>query len=146
MITYASSIILATARDETVPFKRRYAAIASHELAHMWFGNLVTLAWWDDTWLNEAFASWMGDKVIEHYRAEWARGWSVRYGRSYALELDRLPSARRIRNPVADKNDLSGAFDSITYQKGAAVLSMFESWFSPDTFRQGVRIFLKRHN
>jgi len=145
LITYSSSLLLATPREETTQFRRRYAAVAAHELAHMWFGNLVTLAWWDDTWLNEAFASWMGDKVIERYQPEWARGWSVRYGRSYALELDRLPSARRIRNPVLDKNDLSGAFDSITYQKGAAVLSMFESWFSPDTFRQGVRIFLKRH-
>ena len=145
LITYASSLLLATPREETAAFRRRYAAFAAHELAHMWFGNLVTLAWWDDTWLNEAFASWMGDKVIERYRAEWARGWSVRYGRSYALELDRLPSARRIRNPVADKNDLSGAFDSITYMKGAAVLAMFENWFSPETFRQGVRIFLKRH-
>ena len=145
LITYSSSLLLATPREETASFRRRYASVAAHELAHMWFGNLVTLAWWDDTWLNEAFASWMGDKVIEHYRADWARGWSVRYGRSYALELDRLPSARRIRNPVADKNDLSGAFDSITYQKGAAVLSMFESWFSPETFRQGVRVFLKRH-
>src|SRR6267143_4647140 len=102
MITYASSIILATARDETVPFKRRYAAIAAHELAHMWFGNLVTLAWWDDTWLNEAFASWMGQKTLIRLNPEWDAGWSAGRARRSALDVDRLASARRVRNPVLE--------------------------------------------
>jgi len=145
MITYASSIILATARDETVPFKRRYAAIASHELAHMWFGNLVTLAWWDDIWLNEAFASWMGQKTLIRLQPQWDAGWSAGRARRYALDIDRLDSARRVRNPVLEKGDIWGAFDSITYNKGAAVLSTFETWFTPERFREGVRRFLKRH-
>jgi len=145
LITYASSILLATPREETSDFRRRYAAIAAHEMAHMWFGDLVTLAWWDDVWLNEAFATWMADKVLARYRPEWASGWPVHYGRSRALELDRLASARRIRNPVAEKNDIPAAFDSITYQKGAAVLAMFENWFGPEPFRDGVRAYLKRH-
>ena len=145
LITYASQLLLATPREETSDFRRRYAAVAAHEMAHMWFGNLVTLAWWDDVWLNEAFASWMADKVLARYRPEWASGWPVHYGRSRALELDRLASARRIRNPVLDKNDVPNAFDSITYQKGAAVLAMFENWFGPDAFREGVRAYLKRH-
>src|SRR5256714_2324636 len=145
LITYSSSLLLATPREETPSFRRRYAAVAAHELAHMWFGNLVTTAWWDDIWLNEAFASWLGDKTLRSYRPEWTRGWSVRYGRSHALELDRLSSARRVRNPVTEKNDLAAAFDSITYQKGAAVLAMFESWFSREAFRHGVQMFLKRH-
>jgi alanyl aminopeptidase len=145
MITYASSLILATARDETVPFKRRYAAIAAHELAHMWFGNLVTLAWWDDIWLNEAFASWMGQKTLVRLRPEWDAGWSAGRSRKQALDIDRLASARRVRNPVLEKGDIWGAFDSITYNKGAAVLSTFETWYTPERFQEGVRRFLKRH-
>jgi alanyl aminopeptidase len=145
LITYASSLLLATPREATGEFRRRYASIAAHEMAHMWFGNLVTLAWWDDVWLNEAFATWMADKVIARFRPEWAAGWPVHWARGRALELDRLASARRIRNPVVEKNDIRDAFDSITYQKGAAVLAMFESWFGPEGFREGVRAYLKRH-
>src|SRR5258706_166350 len=145
MVTYAGRLLLATPREETLAFQRRYAAVGAHELAHMWFGDLVTLAWWDDIWLNEAFASWMGDKAAATFRPEWDRGNSVGWLRRAALELDRLASARRVRNPVVEKNDLFGAFDAITYNKGAAVLSMFEARFTPERFRQGVRSFLKRH-
>jgi len=145
LITYASQLILATPREETREFRRRYASVAAHEMAHMWFGNLVTLAWWDDAWLNEAFATWMADKVIARLRPEWSSGWWLYYARGRALELDRLASARRIRNPVLEKNDIPDAFDNITYLKGAAVLSMFESWFGADAFRDGVRAYLKRH-
>jgi len=145
MITYASSILLATPREDIVPFRRRYASIAAHELAHMWFGNLVTLAWWDDTWLNEAFATWMSAKTLARFNPEWDSGWSVGYARTAALELDRLASARRVRNPVLEKNDIFGAFDAITYNKGAAVLAMFEAALSPEAFRDGVRAYLKRY-
>jgi len=145
VVTYAGRLLLATPREETLAFQRRYAAVGAHELAHMWFGDLVTLAWWDDIWLNEAFASWMGDKAAATFRPEWDRGNSVGWLRRSALELDRLASARRVRNPVVEKNDLFGAFDAITYNKGAAVLSMFEARFTPERFRQGVRSFLKRH-
>jgi len=145
MITYASGLILAAPRDDTVPFKRRYAAIAAHEIAHMWFGDLVTLAWWDDTWLNEAFASWMGGKIVNRLKPEWDAGWTAGRSRKSALEVDRLASARQVRNPVLEKGDIWAAFDSITYNKGAAVLSTFETWFGPERFRVGVRAFLKRH-
>jgi len=145
MITYASSILLATAREETTPFRRRYAAIAAHEMAHMWFGNLVTLAWWNDTWLNEAFASWMGQKTVVALKPEWDAGWSAGRSRRAALDVDRLASARRVRNPVTEKGEIWAAFDSITYNKGAAVLSTFENWYTPERFREGVRAFLKRH-
>jgi aminopeptidase N len=145
LITYASQLLLATPREETSEFRRRYASVAAHEMAHMWFGDLVTLAWWDDAWLNEAFATWMADKVLARLRPEWSSGWWVHYARGRALELDRLASARRIRNPVLEKNDIPDAFDDITYLKGAAVLSMFENWFGPEPFRDGVRAYLKRH-
>src|SRR5260221_665358 len=145
MITYASGLILATPRDDTAPFKRRYASIAAHEIAHMWFGDLVTLAWWDDTWLNEAFATWMAGKIVNRLKPEWDAGYTAGRSRKYALEVDRLASARQVRNPVLEKGDIWAAFDSITYNKGAAVLSTFETWFGPERFREGVRTFLKRH-
>ncbi|HYL88255.1 MAG TPA: M1 family metallopeptidase [Burkholderiales bacterium] len=145
MITYASALILATPREDTVPFKRRYAAVAAHEIAHMWFGNLVTLDWWDDTWLNEAFASWMGSKTIQRLKPEWDAGYTTGRSRKYALEADRLASARQVRNPVLEKGEIWAAFDSITYNKGSAVLSTFETWFGAERFREGVRAFLDRH-
>src|SRR5438067_2885231 len=145
MITYGSRVLLAPRREETLAFQRRYVGYAAHELAHMWFGNLVTLAWWDDIWLNEAFASWIGNKTATAFRPEWDNGASLGWARRNALELDRLASARRVRNPVVEKNELFGAFDAITYNKGAAVLSMFEARFTPERFRDGVRRFLKRH-
>jgi cytosol alanyl aminopeptidase len=145
LITYSSNLMLATPREETPAFQRRYAATAMHEIAHMWFGDLVTLAWWDDIWLNEAFATWIEQKLTPLYRPEWDNGLGVSLARKRSIAADRLASARRIRNPVLVKTDIEGAFDAITYQKGAAVISMFEGWFGADVFRQGVRSFLARH-
>jgi alanyl aminopeptidase len=145
LITYASSLLLATPREETGSFKRNYASVAAHEMGHMWFGDLVTLAWWDDIWLNEAFATWIAAKVLPQMRAEWDNGESVGYSRKRSMGADRLASARSIRNPVVVKTDIEGAFDGITYQKGSAVISMFERWFGEDKFRDGVRRFLAKH-
>src|SRR6185369_13671178 len=114
-------------------------------IGHMWFGDLVTLAWWDDIWLNEAFATWITTKIIPQLRAEWDNGQTVGFSRKRSVGADRLATARRIRNPVVVKTDIEGAFDGITYQKGAAVISMFEGWFGPDKFRDGVRRFLGKH-
>jgi alanyl aminopeptidase len=145
MITYSSVLLLARPFEETLTFKRRYAFVGAHEIAHMWFGNLVTLAWWDDTWLNEGFAMWIERKALATYNAEWDAGWRRGEGRRRALAADRLASARRVHNPITDKNDVAAAFDSITYEKGAEVLSMFEAGLGPDRFRQGVRDYLKEH-
>ena len=145
LITYASSIMLATPREETNVFQRGYAGTAAHEIGHMWFGDLVTLAWWDDIWLNEAFATWITTKIIPQLRAEWDNGQTVGFSRKRSVGADRLATARRIRNPVVVKTDIEGAFDGITYQKGSAVISMFEGWFGPDKFREGVRGFLAKH-
>ncbi|HUQ28935.1 MAG TPA: M1 family metallopeptidase [Usitatibacter sp.] len=145
LITYSADLIMATPREETPSFRRRYAATAAHEIAHMWFGNLVTLAWWDDIWLNEAFATWIEQKITPQFHPEWDNGVSVGFSRKRSIAADRLASARRIRNPVVAKTDIEGAFDGITYQKGAAVISMFEGWFGAETFRAGVRHFLEKH-
>jgi alanyl aminopeptidase len=145
MITYTSELMLARPSRESLAFKRGYASVAAHEMAHQWFGDLVTLAWWDDTWLNEGFASWMGRKTMRAYDPEGGASWRFAEGRRRAIRSDRLMSARRVANPVVGKNDIYNAFDGITYSKGAEVLSMFETWLGPDSFRDGVRQYLKDH-
>ena len=145
LITYGSQFMLARPHEETANFREVYAGLAAHEVAHMWFGNLVTLKWWDDTWLNEAFASWIGTKVTYAFEPKWNNGEYRGMTRSAALEADRLASARRIRNPVTSRNGIDDAFDDITYSKGEEVLSMFEAWLGPERFRAGVRRFLERH-
>ena len=145
MITYAARLLQAKPHEENLGFRRRYAAVAAHEIAHQWFGNLVTLAWWDDTWLNEAFASWLGMKTLYRFEPAWDDGWYRAYNRGRAIAVDRLASTRRVHNPVESKGDVDGAFDSITYDKGAEVLEMFESSLTPELFRNGVRRFLSQH-
>jgi len=145
MITYDEDLVLARPYEETNDFRRRYASVAAHEIAHQWVGDLVTLAWWDDAWLNEAFATWMGHKALVASHPEWDRGWARGSRRRLALFADRLASARAVRNPVLAKTDIWGAFDPITYEKGAEVLSMFEAWLGPERFRAGVRDYLARH-
>lgn len=145
LITYNANLMLAKPHEETTAFKRRYASIAGHEIAHQWFGNLVTPSWWDDIWLNEAFATWMAEKILYQFRPEWNDGWARAFARAQAINADKLASTRRVRNPVVQKGDVMAAFDRITYQKGGQVLSMFESWLTPEQFQQGVRNYMQRH-
>ncbi len=125
--------------------KRAFLSITAHELAHQWFGNLVTLPWWDELWLNESFATWMSNVVVERL-APSHRPWVNRWrwlGR--AMHGDSLASARKIRNPIESHHDISSAFDSITYAKGAAVLYMVQTWLGDDVFRAGIRRYLREH-
>jgi len=145
LITFSSQLMLRRPTEETVESKRNYASVATHELAHQWFGDLVTMAWWDDLWLNEAFASWMTPKIIER----WQPGWGAAEGRvgirGGAMATDRLLAARRIRQPIESNNDIKNAFDPITYNKGASVIHMFEEWVTPSVLQTGVRAYLKKH-
>lgn len=145
LITYASRVLLAAPGQESRQFQRYYLATAAHELAHQWFGNYVTMAWWDDLWLNESFASWMGDKIVAGLRPDWR--WELRSldARREAMRGDRLGSARRVHQPVERPEDLGNAFDEITYAKGQSVLTMFESWLGPERMRAGVRRYMARH-
>ncbi len=121
---------------------RWLAKLHAHELAHSWFGNLVTPVWWDDLWLNEAFATWMAAKVTHSWRPETHDNREMaRSGRS-AMWNDRFVSARQIRQPVETDDDVSSAFDSITYSKGGAVLGMVERYMGEEAFREGVRRFI----
>ncbi len=145
MVTYAQTIILRDPAADTASRQREYASVAAHELAHQWFGDLVTMKWWDDTWLNEAFATWTSSKIL----AEWKPEWQTRLGdlgsKFGAMSEDSLVSTRQIRQPIRSMDDISNAFDGITYEKGAAVIRMFESWVGERQFQSGVNRYVNRH-
>lgn len=145
LITYADSLILAKPEDDSISRHRGWINTAAHELAHQWFGDLVTMAWWDDLWLNEGFATWMGDTTTSKLKPEWKVEGGFAGSRNYALSEDSLLTARRVRQPIDSKNDIINAFDGITYQKGGAVLRMMEAWLGEEKFRQGVRNYLRKH-
>ncbi len=145
LITYTEGLILARPEDASVSTRRRYAWVAAHELAHQWFGDLVTPVWWNDIWLNEAFATWMEQRIMQGFEPAWdAPAVSVQ-DMQKAMWSDSLDSARRITQPIATQDDIEGAFDPITYEKGAAVIRMFEHWVGQDVFRKGVHAYLQNH-
>ena len=122
---------------------RHYAVIAAHELAHQWFGNYVTPVWWDDLWLSEAFASWLGERVAAQNEGHPPSELHVAFTREAALAADGEAGAQALHHPVAFDPD--NAFDSIAYDKGEAVLSMFEKWIKPEVFRAALRAYLQAH-
>ncbi|WP_228531215.1 MULTISPECIES: M1 family metallopeptidase [Myxococcaceae] len=145
LVTFNSGSILSRPDEDTLSRQRRFASVDAHELAHQWFGDLVTMAWWDDLWLNEAFATWMSSHVLVDWQPTWGESLERVSGRSEALQDDSLVSARRIRQPIESENDVYNAFDGITYGKGAAVLRMTEAWLGADVFQKGVQRHLKGH-
>lgn len=142
-ITYREQLLLLD-DDDSVARKRAYASVHGHELAHQWFGNLVTPKWWDDIWLNESFATWMAAKVAEQAFPDLGFEDQI-LGRAIGvMDADALATARQVREPVASNHDIASAFDGITYAKGGAVLSMFEAWVGEEAFRAGVRLHMQR--
>jgi len=143
-ITYRDSLML-VASDATPQIKRMFYQVHAHELAHQWFGDLVTPLWWDDIWLNEAFATWMAYVALDIWRPDdlYRRDLS---GRGVAvMDNDSKVSARQIRQPILSNHDISNAFDGITYSKGSAVLSMFETLLGREAFREGIQAYIKTH-
>lgn len=145
LVTYAQTLLLADPKTDTINRQRECASVEAHELAHQWFGDLVTTAWWNDIWLNEAFATWMEQKILAEWHPEWQTRVDDVNDKLGAMNQDSLVSARMIRQEIKSKNDISNAFDSITYQKGAAVIGMFESWIGSEEFRKGVHGYLTRY-
>ncbi|MGA9574768.1 MAG: M1 family metallopeptidase [Lysobacterales bacterium] len=140
-ITYREPLLLFD-ENATPERKRLYKLVQAHELAHQWFGDLVTPAWWNDIWLNESFATWMAHVAMDIAEpdANWRRDLLSR-GLAVMAD-DSLVSARKIRQPILSNNDIASAFDGITYSKGGAVLSMFENFIGREDFRQGVRNYM----
>ena len=145
LITYGASIIIEKPDQDTLERQRLWVSVASHELAHQWFGDLVTTVWWDDIWLNEGFASWMANKIVNQYHLEWKENISELNRHQEAMDNDALVSARQVRQPIESNDDIRNAFDSITYQKGSALLNMFESYMGPEKFRDGIRRYLLKY-
>jgi alanyl aminopeptidase len=145
LVTYNMVRILRAPAEETVYFRLGYARLATHELAHQWFGNLVTPAWWDDLWLSESFATWMEAKVLAGFEPAWDAGVLAALDAEEAFFLDSLQTTRKLHQPIDSSNDIFSAFDDITYEKGSAVLGMFERWLGADRFRAGVQAYLRAH-
>lgn len=145
MVTYEMSLLCVKPGRDSIGRQRSFIITAAHELAHQWFGDIVTTAWWNDIWLNEAFATWMEQKYAAEYFPQWNSRVSDVGSKLYAANEDSLITARKIRQPIEVKDDINSAFDSITYQKGAAVISMFENWMGPKEFQRGVQSYMKQY-
>ncbi len=142
-ITYRETLLLMN--DDAPMFQKvAYTGTHTHELAHQWFGNLVTPVWWDDIWLNEAFATWMASKIAGRAQPTFNFQNRTQSGAFDAMDVDAFASARQIRNPVDNRDEIIGAFDSITYRKGGGVLAMFENYLGEDRFQAGVRLHMQR--
>lgn len=143
LITYRESRLLLPA-DASQARKAGLVGLAAHEIAHQWFGNLVTPVFWDDIWLNESFASWLPEKVILALEPTWRRPEDAMDGRESALSADSLATTRRIRQPIESEGDIVTAFDGITYAKGATVLRLFERRIGTERFQAGVRAYMTK--
>jgi alanyl aminopeptidase len=141
-ITYRERLLLDS--DQSLEQKRGSLTVQAHELAHQWFGDLVTPVWWDDIWLNESFANWMEAKAAEAVRPKEEYSRNTLSNNLEVMHLDEMASARQIHQPVHNEDDINNAFDSITYDKGAAVLAMFESYVGEQGWRAGIHAYLKK--
>ncbi len=144
-ITFRESLLLVDPATSTQNEQQLVVDVVAHELAHMWFGDLVTMRWWNGIWLNEAFATFMEIAACDAYRPDWERWTSFGLERSIAFDVDALESTRPVEFEVRSPADCEGMFDVLTYQKGGALLRMLEQYLGPDKFREGVSHYLRVH-
>jgi alanyl aminopeptidase len=145
LITFSDGLLLID--EQLAPFqvKRDCVWTMAHEISHMWLGDLVTMRWWDDLWLNEAFATWITPRIVDRLAPEYDTRLEQLRWLSGAMTQDSQLSARRIRQPIVTNDDIETAFDDITYGKGAGVIAMFETWLGEEPFRRGLRQYLREH-
>ncbi len=144
-IYYFDYALLIDPKLSTEQDKQNVYVDIAHEMAHQWFGDLVTMAWWDDLWLNEGFASWMENKTTDHFHPEWKIWLQTKGGEQGAMRTDGRTGTHPVITPIKDVFAAANAFDSITYQKGHAVIHMLEDYVGPDVFRAGVRNYIAHH-
>lgn len=142
-ILYFEKAVLVDARVSSEADRQGAFSTIAHETAHQWFGDLVTMNWWDDIWLNEGFASWMASKAMDHFHPEWSTALQKMASRDGAMNLDAQAATHPVVQPIADARDT--AFDTISYQKGQAVITMVEAWVGADHFRDALRAYMKKH-
>ena len=145
-ITYRESLLLVDPATSTQMEQQNVADVVSHELAHMWFGDLVTMKWWNGIWLNEAFATFMEVAAVEDYRPDWQRWTAFSLERSVAFEADSLDNTRPVEFEVRSPADCDAMFDVLTYQKGGSLLRMLEQYLGTSRFREGIRLYLRTHS
>ena len=145
-ITFRESLLLVDPATSTQNEQQLVADVVAHELAHMWFGDLVTMRWWNGIWLNEAFATFMEIAACDAYRPDWERWTSFGLERSVAFDVDALENTRSVEYEVRSPADCEGMFDVLTYQKGGALLRMLEQYLGEDRFREGVSHYLRVHS
>ncbi len=154
-ITYYESVLLFDPKVSAVSTKQDVFAVIAHEMAHQWFGDLVTMAWWDNLWLNEGFASWMGSKCTDHFNPEWnewlrrsgSRNATRRVGfpKDIAMQSDARSTTHPVQQPIKTEAQAGNAFDEITYRKGQSIIRMLESFLGPEVFRDGIRKYVATH-
>ena len=144
-ITYREVALLLDPKTAPLNIQKRVAEVITHELSHQWFGNLVTMVWWDDLWLNEAFATWMAYKIVDQWRPKWRVWMDFEVGKGAALHLDAMKSSHPIRAEIKNAEEAGESFDAITYEKGGAILRMIEGYLGEEKFRDGIRLYMKKH-
>ncbi|MBS1820692.1 MAG: ERAP1-like C-terminal domain-containing protein [Acidobacteria bacterium] len=144
-ITYRETDLLVDAKTGAVPAKKRVATVVAHEMAHQWFGDMVTMQWWDNLWLNEGFASWMETKPVAKWKPEWNIPQDDARDLDATLNLDSQPTTRTIRARAETPDEINEMFDGIAYGKAGAVLGMVENYLGEEVFRQGVHNYLEAH-
>jgi aminopeptidase N len=146
LVTYRTTQVLYDEKTSDARFKNAVAYVVAHELAHQWFGNLVTMDWWDELWLNEGFATWVGWYAVDHLHPDW-QVWAqfVNEGMEAAFRLDGIRASHPIHVPVRDALDVNQIFDSISYLKGCSAIRMLANHLGVETFLKGVSNYLKAH-
>ncbi|HWA10611.1 MAG TPA: M1 family metallopeptidase [Opitutaceae bacterium] len=144
-ITYIDTALLYDPAASPQSRRERVFEVVAHEMAHQWFGDLVTMAWWDNLWLNEGFASWMGTKCSDALNPEWQLWVRANAVKESAMSLDAHRSTHPILRPIANESQAEDAFDTISYNKGQSLLRMLEAYLGADTFRDGIRRYLTAH-
>jgi len=146
LITYRQAELQIDDKLASVELHQTVATVIAHEMAHQWFGDLVTMQWWDDIWLNEGFATWMENKSVGVWRPEWHFDLQDAEDTSRSLNIDSLENTRPIQQAADTPAQIQELFDGIAYDKAAAVLRMLEAYLGPETFRAGVIRYLKQHS
>ena len=144
-IFYREVDLLADAKTASVATEQRIWSVLAHEMAHQWFGDIVTMAWWDDLWLNEGFATWMEKRPLAFYKPEWKMDVEAVLDTQRAMNLDSLASTRAIHTPAETPGEIEALFDAIAYEKGGSVMRMTEGYVGSDVFQRGINAYLEQH-